>query len=110
MITIQPTCRFCNRQFGPPLRSLTDHFVNDNQVYYEFKCQPCRATQYFGSSGKALHYLFWIGPYKLYFMIKPARFQLCNGDLGPIFGLDYHPKLTPQNTTEEKIKTLILFS
>ena len=105
MMTVEPTCRYCQRRLGD---------CKSAYLYYEFECKPCRSTQYFESSGKSRHYLFRIGPYKLYFMpdtYSIPKFQLCNGNLGPIVELDYLPhNLTPQTTTIERIKTLILFS
>lgn len=80
---------------------------------YEYECKRCRSTQYFNPSGRPQHYLFWVGPYKLYFIpytYEHPVFQLCNGNLGPIFELNFLPNLTPQNCSEERIKILILFS
>jgi hypothetical protein len=113
MMQVDVVCRYCYRRMVPH-RSYTDPGVSDGRPYYEFNCKPCQSTQYFETSGRPLHYWFMVGPYKLYFIpygYRTPLFQVCNGNLGPIFQLDYLPHhLTPQNCTEERIKTLILFS
>ena len=114
MMQVQVTCRFCHRKFEP-VHSYTDPDIDNGRPYYECECQPCRSTQYFESSGRALHYWFKVGNYKLYFMpytyITP-KFQLSK--LEPfdiILELNFFPhNLTPQTCNEERIKTLILFS
>lgn len=112
MMQVDVVCRYCSRRLQSH-KSYSDPGVPNREPYYEFECKACHSTQYFRSSGQPLHYLFWIGPYKLYFIptgYGHPLFQLCNGELGPIFELHYLPDLTPQNCTEERIKTLILFS
>lgn len=109
MMQVDVVCRFCHRRLSPH-KYYTDPGVAHGNHYAEFNCAPCRSTQFFEITGRPLHYFFDVGKYHLYFMTNPRIFQCCNGLLGPIFELNYHPNFTPQNTTEERIKTLILFS
>lgn len=108
MMQCDVVCRFCQRRLNGPTNHITNG-GNGSEEYYEFKCLRCRSTQYFRSSGQPLHYLFYVGPYDLFFRPRENEFWLSKNNL-PIFKLNYLPNLTPQNCNEERIKRLILFS
>jgi|HubBroStandDraft_5_1064220.scaffolds.fasta_scaffold135895_2 hypothetical protein len=115
-MTVEPTCRFCHRKFGPPIQSVADGAVY--LPHYAFECKACHSVQFFENNGKALHYWFVVNnKYLLYFQALPQStfFQITDytslNTTKVYLTLDYIPtNITPQNITEEKIKLWILFS
>jgi len=76
-------------------------------------CRRCHVNQTFSPEGKPLRYSFEILPYLLCFDLEHNQFTIrerAEYD-NILLSCNYIPKkLTPFNTTAEKIKTLILFS
>ena len=74
----------------------------------------CDSTQYYEEDGKAMHYSFRVNKkYELHFIPRLNKFQIsdCKKPNSIYLTLDFIPhNLTPQNCTEERIKTMILFS
>ncbi len=115
MMTVEPTCRFCNRK----MNSLTS-FQSRGRTIYSLYCVPCRSEQLFEEDGKTLEYSFRVGDYLCQFnlpygpVFRIVKQGMEMADLSPhkvVLKLDFIPEnLTPQNTTIDKIKTMILFS
>lgn len=115
MITVEPTCRFCKNKMSPLVP-----FHSRGKTLYSYHCIRCASEQLFDDTGQALEYSFRVGDYLCQFNSPTYKFQVVKQ--GPqglggvpytkvILTLDFVPhNLTPQNTTEERIKTLILFS
>jgi hypothetical protein len=115
MIHVEPTCRFCQR------RLKMVGCKNDLNGYEEFIywCQACLANQTFDARAKPLRWSFQVGRYELQFWPQDRQFAifLLNERDLPILTinkcvltLNFLPYLTPQNTTEERLKLFILFS
>ena len=115
MITVEPTCRFCQRLMSPLVP-----FQSRGRTLYSYHCIRCKSEQLFAEDGQALEYSFRVGNYLCQFNSPTYKFQIVRQ--GPIsnggipytkvmLSLDFVPhNLRPDNTTEERIKTLILFS
>jgi hypothetical protein len=115
MMTVDVNCRFCQRKLIGPKSSHIDRF----NLYYKFECKACDSVQFFESDGRSLHYWFNVNKkYQLYFIPNIPVFQILNyshlnhDSIEKVYiTLEFIPKdLTPKNVTEERIKTLILFS
>lgn len=109
-------CRFCQAQMTY-LKSYTDPPRGTSEPYHEFHCEPCRSTQFVDSiNNKPMHFWFYVGNYHLYFMVNTTnkiKFQLVQDkpEYHILLELDFLPlHLTPLNTTEERIKAMVLFS
>ena len=96
---------------------LADYGTSNQRVIAQmFLCKRCHSEQIFNLSGKLLHWDFRIGAYELDFSHISGLFKIKHYPPGEMFKgtivleLDFLPYLTPQNTTVERIKTLILFS
>lgn len=88
-------------------------YAGDPTIIY--KCVPCKSQQDY-QQGKLHRIIFRVGQYWLHFLPKYNHFDLgrdppndpCNTETILVF--KFLPPLTPQNTTEERIKLLLLFS
>lgn len=118
-MTVEPTCRFCmgkmvpcgtrERPTGNPY---PDHYIT---VAYLYLCKKCHSEQAFALDGRTLDYNFRVENYRLYFYPQGSKFVIKQQE-------DYYQEtvlveletcpghLKPSNTTEARIKTLILFS
>lgn len=115
MMTVEPTCRFCSRK----MTSLTS-FQSRGRTVYSLYCMFCRSEQLFEEGGKPLEYSFRVENYLCQFnMPNGPVFRIVKqgmemAGLAPqkvVLKLNFIPEnLTPQNTTIDKIKTMILFS
>jgi hypothetical protein len=82
-----------------------------------YQCKPCQSQQDCGMvTGQLIDYGFRVGKYGLWFFPYYGIFKIKDYS-DEVYGeetvleLNIIPtNLTPQNTTEERIKTLILFS
>lgn len=124
MITVTPTCRFCQGKLLTSSEyynlSLLDPEEDNNlsyTSYHEFHCVICDSTQQYLPNGQYGIYRFCVNKkYQLSFI--PAYSEFYITQITPQYGnnlivlkLNFLPtNLTPQNTTEERIKLLILFS
>jgi hypothetical protein len=110
-MNVEVTCRYCHR----PLKNQR---LVTGEVWV-FECIPCQSQQAFLSNGQCTYWLFRVGYYSLNFDPFTQKFKIIRlpslKDPGllaqTILQLDYLPhNLTPKTCTEERIKTLILFS
>jgi hypothetical protein len=88
-------------------------------AHYIYLCKPCRSQQDVDiSTGKIYYHTFKVGKYQLSFHPEsdwwPFSISDCSDEVnGPeqILSLKVLPtEYTPQNTTEERIRTLLVFS
>jgi len=116
MMNVEPACRFCQ---GNML--CTGGVIHANNTEsYSYECKRCHSEQDFESTGRPLDYKFVIGRYHLLFKPRNKTFQIIVYPIDEVWlqkasqcllNVNFCPThLTPQNTTEERIKTLILFS
>lgn len=121
MTTLEPSCLFCSQRL-----TFTGSFSNDLYPlhggtglpdHYSFECEPCQSEQMFLTTGKLLDYNFRVGPYVLWFFPGTNKSTIAYREIlnqvpvtRTVLVLNFLPDLTPQNTTEERIQTLILFS
>lgn len=123
------TCIFCQQ----PLELYKEWLPPDmggkgyaGEPTFIYMCEPCKSQQdYHKVTSELTHYnfrvdLYWLrfnpgwGPagswsqYNSFSLGKDPPDDI--GNTETILRLDFIPKLTPQNTTVERIKTLLLFS
>jgi hypothetical protein len=103
-------CMYCNQLM---------EYAEDCGTYYIYVCKSgCKHQENVDSeTGKIIYYNFRVGPYWLKFSPKHNCFFLGKdppddiGNTENILTFNFLPThLTPQNTTEERIKLLLLFS
>ena len=115
---VEPTCYFCQ---GKMIRSGTREIYRGNSrnreiIGYLYLCKSCHSEQCFATNGELMEYEFMIDIYRLIFRPKEHRFKIMKYPGGrlrdgkTILDVQTCPHLTPQNTTLEKIKLLVLFS
>jgi hypothetical protein len=90
-----------------------DHYYAGS-AHYIYMCQPCQSQQNVSiQDDKVTYYNFQVGQYKVCFCPPYNSFYLQiiqPGYWDIILELNILPNWTPQNTTEERIKLLLLFS
>jgi hypothetical protein len=108
-------CRFCNTKMINYGHRLEDWGQTTERISaYLYLCLPCHSEQAIQENGETSDYDFTVGKYQL-------CFSLLNQSLCIMYDLNRSGKiiarihncpthLTPFNTTEKRIKTLILFS
>lgn len=115
MTPLQLTCRFCYR----PLIYAQTSASPGSTLLYQYKCLACNSTQHFWENGSPAHYTFTIGNYILIFLPAIQAMEIVRINHNPngttlgnlVLKLPFLPtNLTPQNTTEDRIKTMIVFS
>lgn len=109
-MNVEPTCRYCKRK-------LTDLRQGRGQIYIA-NCNACDSEQSFYETGQTREWSFMVGDtYCIHYWPeskalkiieyknnRPSKYVL-------EITLDKHPDhMTPQNMTEERVKTLIVFS
>lgn len=114
MMTVEPTCRYCYKIMDwrcmqiPTSISTGPYATETSNTYW---CAKCKSEQDFSETGQPQRYSFHVGKYELGFCPKTQTFTIWltqNSKL--IIELNQIPDLTPQNTTEKRIETLITFS
>lgn len=112
-LMVEPTCYFCQNKLthiaGSSLFSKTDFQL----VSTTTNCPRCHANQTYDPNGKPLRFTFVVSPYVMVFDMEHNNFTIREESKydNILMTCNYIPKnMTPQNTTLEKIKTLILFS
>lgn len=116
---INPNCIFCQR----PLEFWENFEPNNGPNFYAgepssiYQCKHCNSQQNFQmESGERTYYNFQVGPYIFRFHPKYNSFSLGKeppdepGNYETILRLETIPDYTPQNMTEQRIKTIIVFS
>lgn len=115
MMTVEPTCRFCKRKLT---------VTNVKGGYKEPQeficwCEACQSEQVYNDKARAIYWSFEINhKYRVQFWAIPGEpqcsiFLLANGGKEIdkcLLSIDFIPYLTPQNTTEERIKLFLVFS
>ena len=113
-------CMYCHQQMSysklwtPPDMGGMGYAGEPTNIYM---CGPCKSQQdYHLHTGELTYHNFRVGLYWLQFHPKYNHFQLGKdepddiGNTETILWLEFLPvHLTPQNTTEERIKTLLIF-
>lgn len=119
MMTVSPTCRFCQR----PIPILVPFNRPTIGTVYSCYCNHCKSEQLYTNDARPLEYSFDVNAeYRIYFPNGPDKgkpyptCQILALELGKpkavvLEFFDFIPRnLRPDNTTLERIKTLILFS
>lgn len=108
-MNVEPTCRFCKQRMAP----LTPFQLGGVGTVYSFLCQRCNSEQLFDTNARLLESNFKVGEYTLdfhHYGDRTHKFQVSK-DAKIVFQLEFIPhNITPKNTTEDRIKILILFS
>lgn len=112
---VEPTCRFCHRKMTNYRTLENDQSLHGSDAMHVFDCLPCHSTQTFSIRGQTIAYFFDVGEdYRLFFYPQNIlyKFIVSNRKTSKVaMELEEIPhQFTPQNMTEEKVKTLILFS
>lgn len=115
------TCIFCQQPLDPwedwhPPDVGPNGYAGEHTLIYQ--CVPCKSQQDFQENGERRYYNFRVGLYWLRFHPNSDWRPFTIGkdppdDIGnteTIMELNFLPQLTPQNTTEERIKLILLFS
>lgn len=110
-------CIFCQQPIDlwddiPSDPEHSDNYYHAGEGQSIYQCKPCNSQQDFGMvTGKLLNYGFHVGQYGLWFFPKHNIFKIKQyPDEETLLTLEVLPGLTPQNTTVERIKLLLLFS
>lgn len=117
-MTVTPTCRFCQRKMR--IQDNCRPTYLDSPITHTYWCQACQSCQILETNGRIVEWSFIVAnKYSLYF-IPGDHFSiylmptLRDGPTfweTPLLKTKSVPfKMTPQNTTEERIRLLILFS
>lgn len=110
-MNVEPTCLFCKIRLGlgQPMYDKQDWKV----VSHTARCHRCKINQTFDPNGKPLSYCFEVLPYILVFSLEENTLTIREraNYSNVLMTCNYIPRdMTPENTTVEQIKTLILFS
>jgi hypothetical protein len=97
-------CHFCKRALKPIKKMGAERTIN---------CKSCRAEQVFQPDNSLFSWSFNVGPYELSFHFGSMTLKIT--DRGPNKSFQYSLKeepsyMTPDSMTEERIKSIVMFS
>ena len=106
MMQVQVLCHFCHKR----LKDKPEEQWPFDGSYFKFYCEPCKTYQIFTCYGKPINYWFRVSEYLCHFWIEKQIFQILKLNKAQLT-LNFIPQyITPYNTTDNRIKTLILLS
>ena len=109
---IEPTCILCKNKLVGLSQPMYDT-KSYKTVSLTNRCPRCQVNQTFTPEGKLISYSFEVLPYLLCFEMEKNQFIVRERSnfQNILLTCNYIPiNMTPQNTTAEKVKLLILFS
>lgn len=111
-MNVEPTCRFCQQ-------TLYHHGTRGQGklATHMYWCEPCQSEQTFDHKHKPREWSFMVGKdYCIHYWTKSKSLKIVEyKDNRPVkyvleITLDKSPDYTPQAMTEERVKTLLVFS